>query len=223
MGISVLLAGLSLELCSSLRSISAQLTDIHSVTRVHSLEGAVEVCKSNPPDVLLLEVPLQAEHQRDHIRGLLRLTPHPAMVALSRLQDDESLFQAIGIGATAFLPYDTPPEFIISTVRRVYSGEQPIEYTMVANVGLARQVLRDTREPGISYSTETAHCPLTQRELGILSSVASGHSNKEIASELVVREQTVKNSISAILRKIDANDRVQAVTLALRNRWMPLN
>jgi len=237
-GVQVLLVGLSPELSLSLQALAHLLEDIQSVARVPTLEEALEVSRARMPDVLLVEVPLQSARQEDPsdvassmeslIQELLDLSPRPAIVALSRAQNEEALYQAVSVGAAAFLTLDTPPEFIISTIRRVYRGEQPIEYTIMANVALARQVLRYIREPerfrvaGPSES-EIGRCPLSPRELTVLHHVAQGLSNKEIAAQMGVREQTVKNYVSAILRKTGASARAHAVILAMRHRWLTLD
>ena len=70
---------------------------------------------------------------------------------------------------------------------------------------------------------DRAGCPLTQRELEILSLVAQGCSNRQVAGRMAMQEQTVKNYLSSVLRKTEASDRVHAVTTALRNRWISLN
>ena len=69
---------------------------------------------------------------------------------------------------------------------------------------------------------ETVTAPLTYRETQILNYVAEGNSNKQIAHILEISEQTIKNHVSSILRKLNANDRAHAVALAIRNGWIPV-
>jgi DNA-binding NarL/FixJ family response regulator len=72
----------------------------------------------------------------------------------------------------------------------------------------------------VGENMETVTVPLTSRETQILSYIAEGNSNKQIAHILEISEQTIKNHVSSILRKLNANDRAHAVALAMRNRWI---
>jgi DNA-binding NarL/FixJ family response regulator len=83
---------------------------------------------------------------------------------------------------------------------------------------VAKQVLNQFR--GITKTLEGVAAPLTKRETQILTYIAEGNSNKEIARILSISEQTIKNHVSAILRKLNANDRAHAVALALRSGWI---
>jgi len=83
---------------------------------------------------------------------------------------------------------------------------------------VAKQVLNQFR--GFTKTMQGVAAPLTKRETEILTYVAEGNSNKEIARILTISEQTIKNHVSAILRKLNANDRAHAVTLALHSGWI---
>ena len=109
----------------------------------------------------------------------------------------------------------------LSTVRRVCNGERPIEYNPIANALMTRQV-GQFPDAVLSFA-DRACCPLTGRELEILTLVAQGCSNRQVAGRMAIQEQTVKNYLSSVLRKTEASDRVHAVTTALRNRWISLN
>ena len=164
-GIRILLAGLTPELYSTLRSVAHQLEDIQWVARVQNLGEALDVCRVGTIDVLLVEVPLHEDDHRNFARVVSGLSHRPTIVALSRVRNEESLYEAVSIGAAAVSTFDTSPEFIVSTIRRVFNGERPIEYTMVTNADLARQALRYIRELGPTSDGETLHtpCPLTLR------------------------------------------------------------
>ena len=73
----------------------------------------------------------------------------------------------------------------------------------------------------IGLVTEKVTAPLTNREIQILSHIANGSTNKQVANTLGISNQTIKNHVSSILRKLNANDRAHAVALAMRNGWIP--
>ncbi len=70
---------------------------------------------------------------------------------------------------------------------------------------------------------EKVAAPLTNREIQILSYIANGNTNKQVAYVLGISEQTIKNHVSAILRKLNANDRAHAVAMAIRNQWVSID
>ena len=216
----ILLAGLSSDLYGSLRGVASRTKDVEWVVTVPSLEEAIEASADASADVILLEVPLPKPSHYSLIRDCSGHPAHPAIVAVSRVQEEAVLYDAFSIGATAFVTFDTPPEFIMSAIQRVCKGERPIEYAMYAHAGMTRHLLREMWELRSPAPAESALCPLSQRELDILSSIARGCASKEIASMLGIREQTIKNYVSGILRKLDVYDRVQAVVLALQNKWI---
>jgi len=222
-GIRILLVGLSPELFSSLKHVAHKLNNLRWIAQVDTPEKALEVSKSRTPNVLLLPLPLETPHHYDVIREVLGLSVHPHIVIISQTLDDDSLFQALSVGAEALVSFDTPPEFIVSTMQKVCQGEQPIEYHLISRMGLVRQALRNMREPSMPYYASVAPCPLSPRDLSLLSLIAKGCSNKEVAVQLGLRQQTVKNRTSSILKKLRANHRVHAVMLALRNRWITLS
>lgn len=220
---NVPVAGLDAGFCEELLSASAELKGVQQVVRAETLEDALGKSHGGRFNILLVEVPL---HQRDHdllTDDLTRAPEPPKLVAISKQNEIEALVQAISLGASAIVRYDTQPEFVASILKRVWLGEQPIEHTLVSNLDLARRVLSLVRQRGPSTRSKHDPCPLSARELELLSAVARGSSNKEVAGQLGVREQTIKNSVSGILRKVKANHRLHAVTIAVQNRWLTLD
>jgi len=138
-------------------------------------------------------------------------------------QDDEQLFNAIRAGASAYCTKDIEPEQLIDIIVRVARGEYLINEMVLSRPFVASRALDQFRE--LSRLDRTASgffSPLTPREIEILDCVARGYSNKEIAQVLNISDQTVKNHITSILRKLQVNDRTQAVIYALRHGWIKL-
>ena len=100
-------------------------------------------------------------------------------------------------------------------------GEYPINDSLLDRPGAARQVLQLFQSFSLmGKHVESLISPLTQREVEILKYVAEGNSNKRIAYAFCISEQTIKNHVASILRKLNANDRTHAVVVAVRNGWL---
>ncbi|MFC2122998.1 response regulator transcription factor, partial [Bacteroidota bacterium] len=105
--------------------------------------------------------------------------------------------------------------------RRIHQGEFIINELVLSRPLVAEKVLRQFQDFTIlGGAMESLATPLTARELEVLSFAARGYINKQIAYQLGVSEQTIKNHMTSILRKLDANDRTQAVVLALHYGWI---
>ena len=134
------------------------------------------------------------------------------------------MYLSIDAGAVACYPMGHPPEFLASIVRQVARGEEPIHYTVLGNSHLALNLLRRLQEESFRRSrpSPSTPSPVSPRQLQILELAARGCANKEIAEALHLSEQTVKNHMTAILRKLGGNDRTHAVTMALAHGWIKL-
>jgi len=133
------------------------------------------------------------------------------------------LTNPIRVGASAYAIKDIASEDLISLIRRVGRGEYLINENVLSRPFVASRVLDQFRElAAVDEMSEAVFSPLTPREVEILDCVARGNSNKEIARLLSISDQTVKNHITSILRKLAVNDRTQAVIYALRHGWIKL-
>lgn len=149
--------------------------------------------------------------------------PGAAVVLIGSREDEEQLFQAMKVGASAYCLRDVTPEALLVLIRRVYDGEYVVTDAVLTRPEVTARVLKQFREyvqaePG----NEPLFVPLSAREVEILDYIAHGRSNKAIAQLLNISDQTVKNHITSILRKLAVNDRTQAVIYALRNNWIKL-
>jgi len=187
-------------------------------------ETAVQLADSLSPNVILMDINLPRMNGLETTRAIRKRRPDISVVMVSMHEDDEQLFNAIRAGAAAYCTKDVDSEHLASTVRRVGQGEYLINDNVLARPQVASRVLNEFRELSSSdQPTATFSTPLTPREVEILDCVAQGNSNKEIASRLHISDQTVKNHITSILRKLAVNDRTQAVLFALRHGWIRLD
>jgi DNA-binding NarL/FixJ family response regulator len=133
--------------------------------------------------------------------------------------DDDRVIEAVRAGAVAFLQKDIGAEALLSSLSRVCAGENLLRSEMLARPELARRLRAELRLPS-EVGGGDGPMPLSTRELAVLDCVAQGLSNREIADELFVSEQTVKNHMTSVLRKLNATDRVGAILHAVRQGWM---
>ena len=183
----------------------------------HDIMGVVE---NKSPDIVLLGSDLAAHKGLELGGRIARNFPATRVIILSPNTSDEELFNVIRSSAVACLAKNATPSELVGVVRRASRGEYPINDSVMTRPTVARQVLREFQD--LSGLGENIAVPLTQRERQILTFVADGNTNKQIAGILDISEQTIKNHVSAILRKLNANDRAHAVVLAIRRGWISL-
>jgi DNA-binding NarL/FixJ family response regulator len=170
-----------------------------------------------------MDLSLPAPGGIEATRRIKRELPSAGIILLASDEDEDALFDAIKAGAAAFILKDVVPDDLVTIIRRVSDGEYPINERVFAKPAVAGRVLKEFRELAV-YGQEAApiFAPLSPREMQILDSVAQGMSNKQAAYALTISEQTVKNHMSSILRKLSVNDRTQAVVYAMRQGWIEM-
>jgi len=173
------------------------------------------------PDIVLLDLGHSASHGLELGRRISRHHPGTKVIVLSSnpAEDDEELFEAIKSGAVAYLRSKkcTPGE-MVEAIRRASEGEYPINDAVLSRPELSWRVLREFQEfAAIGKNAQDITAPLTAREVQVLTLISEGNSNKQIAGVLGTSEQTIKNHVSAVLRKLNANDRAHAVYIAARD------
>jgi len=179
---------------------------------------------TNSPDVVLLDIGYPFLGGLDLGKKIVRHYPGTRVVMLSTNSDDDDdeLFEVIKIGAVAYLrsKHCAPNDFV-ETIKRASKGEYPINDSVSDKPKVAWRVLRQFQDmASIGGTMEDVTAPLTAKEIQILTHIAEGNTNKRIANILGISEQTIKNHVSAILRKLNANDRAHAVFLAIRKGWI---
>ena len=173
------------------------------------------------PDITLVDLSTTPVNEFNVARKIATRCPKVAVVILAPNPDDDHLFQAIKSGAVAFLTKDASADELADTLRRVRRGEYPINDSLLSRPNSARQVLQLFQNFALR-DMESLITPLSRREVEILKYVAEGNPNKGIAVTLNISQQTVKNHITSIMRKLNANDRTHAVVLAMRSGWINL-
>ncbi len=176
-----------------------------------------------PPDVALLDLDGPAEAGLELAKKIKQRSPNIGVIILTSNADDNQLFAALKAQAVAYLSKEVTGQQIIDTVRRVARGEHPINEALTNRPKLAEHVLQQFQELSSRSEAEAFISPLTPREIEILEFIAKGYLNKQIAAELGISEQTIKNHVTSILRKLNANARTEAVVVAIKQGLIKIN
>jgi DNA-binding NarL/FixJ family response regulator len=194
---------------SGFRMILETRDDLEVVGEAGDGEQAVRVATQTRPDVVLMDVRMPGI---DGVAATARLTAGaqpPRVIILTTYDLEEPLYAALRAGASGFLLKDVRPADLVEAIRVVARGEALLAPTATRRL-LDRFVATDVTRPASPGLLDQ----LTDREREVLTLLARGASNAEIADRLVVTEATVKTHVSAVLRKLAVRDRVQAVVLA---------
>jgi len=182
---------------------------------------ALNQIAAHSPDIVLLDIGYPFLSGLELGKKISRTFPGTGVVVLSANpeEDDDELFEVIKIGAVAYLrSKNCTPAELTNIIKRSSSGEYPINDSVSSKPKVAWRVLRQFQDmASMGRALEDITTPLTTKEVQILTHIAEGNSNKRIANILGISEQTIKNHVSAILRKLNANDRAHAVFIAIRN------
>ncbi|GCF09813.1 response regulator [Dictyobacter arantiisoli] len=195
-----------------LRFLFEQQSDIEVVSEGEDGLQAIALIEEQHPDVLLLDLLMPKLHGVEVIRQIKRLSPQTQILVLTSYSEDELLFGAIQAGALSYLLKDTRPQDLVAAVRAAAKGES------ILHPLIAKRVLREMRQTKRSSLQD-----LTARERDVLTRIARGRSNREIAADLCLGEQTIKTHVSNILAKLHLADRTQAAIYALQQRLVPLD
>lgn len=179
--------------------------DIEVVGEASNGVEAVERARELMPDVILMDIKMPELDGLSATKQLKAEMPYVRIMILTVSETDEDLFQAIKSGASGYLLKNVDPEYLIASVQQVQRGEVPIAPTMAA------KILRELTAP-----PESTIQALTGRERQVLELLAGGLANKEIAFQLKISENTVKNHLRNILEKLHLQNRVQAALYAVR-------
>jgi len=172
---------------------------------------ALDAVRRLRPDVVLLDLLMPHLDGLAALPGLKAARPDLRIVVLTSDQDDERIVEAIRGGATSYLLKTAGVDEVVAAVRAAARGESVLAPSVAAR--LVKEVRRE----------RTSVDALSKREQDVLILVARGRSNKEIARDLVIGEETVKTHVSNILAKLHLPDRRQAAIYALQRRLVPLD
>lgn len=195
----------------------AGINDIEISAEAEANGEALSAVERSLPDVVMVDIDTPSDEGLKLARQIRQRLPNIGVIVLTSTPDDDQLFQAIKAQAAAYLSKDITAEELANTVKRTARGEHPINESFVNHPKVAEQVLHHFRELPLGQGAESIISPVTSREQEILNYMAKGYLNKQIAMALDISEQTVKNHVTSILRKLNANARTQAVVEAIKH------
>lgn len=173
--------------------------DMRIIAAVSKAKEAPEAFRNNLPDITLMDLRLPDGNGIDTMISILEEFPRARIIILTMFEGDVEIQRALKSGASGYILKNMPPEDLLQVIRLVHSGKKKIHPVIAAN--LAGHLGEEN---------------LTPRETEVLQLVSEGNSNKEIGRRLFIAEETVKNHVKNILGKLGANDRTQAVSIAVR-------
>ncbi len=178
--------------------------DMRVVAEASNGMQVLELIKKQSPDVVLMDLQMPEMNGVDALKQIRPIYPSLPILILTTFSDDAHVYAALRAGASGFLLKEMSGDDLVAAIRGAAQGKPQL------HPDIARRLMARAPMPDDPFDT------LTERERGILKLLARGKSNKEIASELVLTEMTVKGYVSDLFAKLGVNDRTQAALMAVR-------
>lgn len=192
-----------------LAAIIQREADIEVVGMVGSVQEAVEAVTALKPDIILMDFGLPDGTGAEAARKIIQDQPNCKIIFLTMSDKDEDLLAAIRSGAVGYLMKNMAPSKLVAALRSVMKGESALSRAMTLRLMQAYSRTKESEPSG-----DPALGRLTRREIDILVELAAGKSNQEIASQLVISNNTVKYHVHSILDKLNLPDRKEAAKFA---------
>jgi DNA-binding NarL/FixJ family response regulator len=190
--------------------------DIELVGQASDGEEAIQRAGESLPDVVLMDIRMPRSSGIEACRALKNVAPSAKIVMLTISDEEDDLFDAIRAGASGYLLKDIPLDEVADAVRAVYGGQSLINPSMAAKLLTEFAALARREEDETPQQVPAPR--LTEREIEVLRLVARGMNNRDIAKELFISENTVKNHVRNILEKLQIHSRMEAVMVAVREK-----
>jgi DNA-binding NarL/FixJ family response regulator len=201
-----------------LQIVLKQEPDIDVVGEAADGNEALEKAGELMPDVVLMDVRMPRRSGIDATRQIKDLMPHVKILMLTISDEEADLYEAIKAGASGYLLKEISIDEVAEAVRSVHAGQSRLSPSMASKllVEFAAMSKRADERPQLPPPS------LTEREMDVLTLVARGLNNRDIAAELIISENTVKNHIRNILEKLHLHSRMEAVVYAVREKLLEI-
>lgn len=190
-----------------LKTLLMRQEDFQVIDEASSGQEAVRKALLHVPDVVIMDVRLSGMSGIEACREITRAAPNVKVIVLTSYGDDETLFDSIAAGASGYVLKQIGSEDLIKSIRTVGTGQSTLDPATTSRVFARMREQARKRE-------ESAFSQLTEQELRVLSFLAEGHTNREIAQMLGLGEGTVRNYVSSVFAKLHVNNRAEAAAYA---------
>ncbi len=201
-----------------LEMVLQQEDDVEVVGEAGDGSEAIEKAQELMPDVVLMDVRMPRRGGIEATQAIKDLIPHAKILMLTISDEEADLYDAIKAGANGYLLKEISIDEVANAIRSVAKGQSLISPSMASK-------LLDEFASMVKRADEKQQLPtprLTDREMEVLKLVAKGHNNRDIAKELYISENTVKNHIRNILEKLHLHSRMEAVVYAVREKLLEI-
>jgi two-component system, NarL family, response regulator len=187
-------------------TILALQEDMQVVGEARDGEEACQLYDQLSPDILLLDLRMPKKDGLQVVAELMSRTPRPRIIVLTTSEKSEDLRRSLTAGVKGYLVKGAEPRQLWDTIREVFAGKSSLPHDVAAKL-----------------ADSMTHAQLSRRELQVLQQIAVGRSNKEIGQILYLSEYTVKSHVKAILKKLDAVGRTEAIAIACERGLVKLD
>jgi len=205
--IRIMVADDNRQFRAGIRAMLRRETELELVSEVATGAEAIGAAEALQPDIILMDLHMPEVNGIEATRRILETSPHIRILVLTMFEDDDSVFAALRVGARGYLLKGADKAEIMRAIQAVERGEA------IFGPAIAQRLMHYFAAPRPT-PTVTAFPELTDREREILSLIAQGWSNSEIAARLVVSLKTVRNYVSNIFSKLQVTDRTEAILRA---------
>jgi DNA-binding NarL/FixJ family response regulator len=182
-----------------LAAIISNQPDMVLVAQACTAQEGIQEFRKHQPDVTLMDLRLPDKSGIDAMIAVRNEFPEARVIMLTTFEGDVEIQRALEAGARGYLLKNMPPKDLVDVIRQVHAGKKRIPSQVAAQLA--------------EHLSDEA---LTEREIEVLSQIAGGNRNRDIAEKLFITEETVKVHIKHIMDKLGASDRTQAVAIGLR-------
>lgn len=201
---------------AGIRMLFLAEADMEIVGEAASGDEAIEAVRNLKPDVVIMDVAMPGISGIEATRRIKAASPDTAVLALTMYEDEQYFFEMLNAGASGYIPKRAAPDDLVSAIRVVSRGNVFLHAT------LARFLMKDVLEPASSTAPPPA-TELTPREQEVLTYIAEGYTNREIAEALVISVKTVDRHRENIMQKLNLHSRVELVKYAIERGLISVN
>ena len=186
---------------------------------------ALKLAHELHPDVILMDINLPTINGLQTTRNIKMQLPDIQIIMITGYDDYEQALHALRAGASGYCAKDITPDVLVKAIHAAVNGRFLFDNKEMTKEEVDQWATQKINRFSGQFANKSpdSFVPLSPREMEILEHVTSGKSNKEIATDLGISHQTVKNHMTAILRKMQVDDRTQAAVYALQHGWIRLN